>query len=189
MMDLPPEPPLPQEQVIEQRLVECGLDATGISVKYEDYLQSIEIVIAPNAGATADHFPCIRDASGNEIVRFEDGEAYTAYNEFVFELIRPDVLAMYESRLKEIGLWEEFPSRRSFDTLEQYAMALEEHAGVEPGSTLEVSEDTITFDPQLERIDHNDFIDRYADLFVVVSYASAKENLGLGFVGNGKVRE
>lgn len=115
MIDLPPPSP---ESVIEQRLVDCGLDAGGLTVKYEADLQSIEIVIKPNAGATSDHFPCIAEAAGHEVVRFEDGEAYVAYTNFTSELARPEMLAMLEAQLKETGLWEGFPKRQDFNTAE-----------------------------------------------------------------------
>lgn len=188
MIDMPPVPPPSQEQVIEQRLVECGLDTQGISVKYENYLQSIEIVIAPNAGAASEDFACIKEAAGYEIVTFQDGAMFAAYMDFASELARPDMLASYESRLKEAGLWEGFPERQGFASLAEYAVALEGHGGVEPGTVLRVSGDGILFDPP-RNADYSEFVERYSKLLLVVSYASMRDRLSLGFLGNENVAE
>lgn len=189
MIDMPPVPPPSQEQAIEQRLVECGLDAEGISVKYEDYLQSIEIVIAPRAGATSDKFACIKEAAGYETVRFEDGAMFAAYMDFASELARPEMLAIYEGRLKEAGLWEGFPDRQGLASLEAYAAALEVHAGFQPGTALRASGEGILFDPPRDVSDYADFVERYSKLLLVASYASIRDRLSFGFIGNEKVAE
>jgi hypothetical protein len=189
MIDMPPHLPQSPEQIIELRLVECGLDAKGISVRYQDYLQSIEIVIGPSAGATSDHFPCIKEAAGYEIVTFEDGETFAAYTDFTSELARPEMLAMYEERLKESGLWEGFPERRDSDSLEAFARALEEHAGLEPGMTLRVSGDDILFDPPRDSSSYVAFAEKFSGLIAVVAYASIRDRLSLGIIGNGRFAE
>lgn len=186
---MPQGPPPSPEYIIEQRLVECGLDAKGISVKYEDYLQSIEIVIAPSAGVTSEHFPCIKEAADYEIVTFEDGEMFAAYTDFASEMARPEMLAMYEGRLKEAGLWAGFPARQDFDSLEAFAVALEEHAGLEPGTTLRVSGDGIIFNPPRDFSDFVDFSERYSNLIAVVTFASIRDRLKFSFIGNDKIAE
>lgn len=189
MIDLPPDPTPKQEQVIEQRLLDCGLEPGGISVQYEDYLQGIEIVIAPSAGATSDQFACINDAAGYELVRFEDGAMFAAYTEFKSELARPEMLAMFEDRLKAAGLWEGFPDRNKFGSLEDYAKALEAHAGIEPGSALRVSGDGILFDPPNVSQDYTEFAEKYSNLLSAVGYASVRDRVNFGFIGNEKVAE
>ena len=188
-MDTPPDPPPSPEQVIEQRLVECGLDRSGLSVRYQDYLQSIEIVISPSAGATSEDFACIKQAAGSEIVTFEDGDTFAGYTSFQAELARPEMLAQYERRLREAGLWEGFPRREGFETLQEYAVALEEHSGVGPGSALHVSGDSIAFDPPRDYATYADFAERYSNLFTVVSYASIRDRIGFGFIGNEAIAE
>ena len=115
MIDMPAEPPPAHEQVIEQRLAQCGLDIGGVSVRFEDYLQSTEIVIRPTAGATVDHFECIKNAAGYEIVTFEDREMYQAYSDYTAELARPEMLESLKARLQEKGLLEALPERASFE--------------------------------------------------------------------------
>ena len=184
MIDMPPASPPSQEQVIEKRLIECGLNAKGVSVKYEGYLQSIEIVIRPNSGATADHFRCIKDAAGYEIVTFEDRDMYVAYNEYASVLARPQVLDGFKASLEEKGLLEGFPERRKFDNFNEYAKALETHGGLKPGTALRVSGDGIVFDPPLDDKNSADFMKCYSDLLAIVGYASALERFNFGFIGN-----
>ena len=178
-----------QEQVIEQRLFDCGLNLGGFTVKYEDYLQSIEIVITPKAEATSDNFRCIRDAVGYEIVTFQDSEMFAAYMDFASELARPEMMVMYEGRLKEAGLWEGFPDRKDFGSLEAYVEALEAHAGIKPGSALRVSGDSILFDPPNMHTNYADFAERYSNLISVVAYAATRDRVNFGFLGNESVAE
>lgn len=184
MIDVPPEPLPTQEQVIEQRLLECGLNPGGFTVKYEDYLQSIEIVIAPSAGATLNNFACINEAAGYEIVTFQDNAMFASYRDFASELARPEMMVMYEGRLKEAGLWVGFPDRENFGSLKEYAEALEVHAGIKPGSALRVSGDGILFDPPSASSNYSNFAGRYSKLLLVVAYASTKERVRFGFIGN-----
>ena len=187
MVDVPPEPSY--EQVIEHRLSDCGLDSSGVSVRYEDYLQSVEIRIAPSAGAKAEQFECIRQAAGYEIVTFEDPDMYAAYTDHVSEQLRPGMMASMERQLKESDLWENFPSLGDYESLEDFSVALEEHAGLEAHSTLKVADDGIQFDPPDEDGPPADFVERYSKLIAVVSYASMQEGLSFGFLGNERARD
>lgn len=186
-MDVPPEPSY--EQVIEHKLSDCGLDISGVSVRYEDYLQSVEIRIAPSAGAKAENFECIRQAAGYEIVTFEDRDMYVAYADYVSELLRPEMMASMEKKLKESDLWENFPSRGDYESLDAFLVALEEHAGLEAHSTLKVSGEGILFDPPRTDGPPIDFVERYSKLLAVVGYASVKEGLSFGFIGNERAED
>ena len=190
MVDIPPEPPFADEQVITQRLLECGLAASGFTVRYEDELQSIDVVITPLAGVTAEQFPCIHTAVFPEIVTFEDGAMYQEYMAYVGELFRPQMLADIEAALRERGLWEGFPERGAFPTFADYVRALEAHAGFAPGSIVRAEGDNrLVFDPPRPNQDFAEFSERYSDLVTVAMYAAAKEDLSFGFIGNEKIRE
>jgi hypothetical protein len=52
-MDALPEPPPQFEQVVIQKLSECGLRNGGFTVKYEGELQSFLVVVGKEAGASA----------------------------------------------------------------------------------------------------------------------------------------
>ena len=190
MIDTPPEPPPAQEQVIAQKLVACGLKAEGFTVRYEEELQSIEVVITLEAGATPNHFGCIHEAAFPEIVRFVDGTMYQDYMAYVAELFRPQVMADAEAELKKLSLWESFPRREEYADLADFARALEAHAGFAPGTILRAEADTqIAVDP----VDRNLLIqmdyERLGTLLVVLKFASARDGFSIGFIGNDKVRE
>jgi hypothetical protein len=180
MIDLPPE------QVIEHRLSECGLKLSGITVAYEQILQSIEVVIAPQAIATKNDFQCIFDAAGLEIVTFTDPDVAQQYSEFMSELFRPKMLEDAQKTLDKLGLLENFPVRASFDTDKHYAEALEVHCGLEKGEALKEEGNGVIFLPaDIGSTDYQAFSDKYSCLLTAATYAMAKgEWNGLGFVGN-----
>lgn len=184
---MPPEPSY--EQVIEHRLSNCGLNISGLSLRYEDYLQSVEIRIAPSAGAKAENFECIRQAAGYEIVTFKDPDMNVAYADYISEQHRPEMMASMEKKLKESDLWENFPSLCDYESLGAFLVALEEHAGLEAHSTLKVSGEGILFDPPHTDGPPIDFVERYSKLLAVVGYASVKEGLSFGFIGIERVRD
>jgi hypothetical protein len=183
-MTMPASPQAP-EHVIEQRLVECGLSRNSFTVKYEDYLQSIEIVITPGAGARKEHFSCIHQAVEHEIVTFSDGGMQKAYSDYVSELLRPQMLENATAELKKRGLLKDFPDRSSFASLELYAQALERHSGLAPRSTLRVSGEAIVFDPPGGQTNFKHFDKRYSKLLAVIMFACARGDFkSFGFIGN-----
>jgi hypothetical protein len=167
-------PPPADEQAIEQRLVVCGLSRDGFSVKYENYLQSIEIVIEPAAGAREDHFPCIRQAVQHGIVSFADTRMQRAYSNFEIELFRPQMLEIAKAELKKLRLLKNFPDPKSYANLELYAEALEQHSGLMPRSRLRVSGTEIVVEPPSVDSNFEDLRDRYSSLMAVLMFASAR---------------
>lgn len=190
MIDTPPEPPPAQEQVIAQKLVDCGLKADGFTVRYEGELESILIVITPAAQVKPEHFLCIREATGFEIVTFEDTEMFGAYMQVLDELARPQVLADAEKSLRESGLLENFPKRSDYAAFADYLRALEIHAGFAPGSVLKADGDQrVRVEPSSDEIFDEKSFERWAVLLTVLKYASARDGFPIGFVGNDKYRE
>lgn len=182
-------PPPAYEQVIEQRLIACGLRRDGFSVKYEDYLQSVEIVIKPAAGARKEHFPCIRQAVEYEIVSFADGSMQRAYSDFETGLLRPQMLESATAELRKRGLLTDFPDRKTYANFELYAEALEWHSGLAPRSSLRVSGKAIIFDPPRSHLNFRDFEKRYSSLMAVISFAAARGDADFAFTGNEAVAE
>lgn len=189
-MPISAEPPQAPEQVIEQRLIECGLSRDGFTVRYEDELQSIEIVITPDAGARTEHFSCIRQAVDHEIVTFRDATMQVAYSDYVSELLRPEMLESATAELERRGLLEGFPERENFPNLELYAQALERHGRVAPKTVLHVAGDTIVFDPPDSQASFQDFERKYSDLIAIIMFANARGDFkNFGFIGNEKAAE
>lgn len=190
MIDAPPEPPVAHEQMIERKLLDCGLKAGGFSVRYEDYLQGIEIVISPAAQSKPEHFVCIREAAGYEIVTFEDTEMFGAYMQALAELARPQVLADAETSLKERGLWENFPKRTDYAAFADYLRTLEIHSGFAPGTVLQADGgQEIRLEASSPELFSEVSYERWAVLLAVLKYASARDGFPIGFVGNDKFRE
>jgi hypothetical protein len=190
MIDTPTEPPPAQEHVIEQKLLECGLKVGGFSVKYEDYLQGIEVVITPEAGVTSDHFACIHEATFPDIVTFADGDMYRRYVAHLEEMFRPQVLADAEAELKKRGLWENFPTRDGYTTLADYARALEAHAGYAPGTMLRAEgSHRVAVDPTDRDLIAATNFERMAVLLAVLRFASARDGFTMAFIGNDKFHD
>lgn len=186
MIDVPPEPLPSQVQAIEQRLIKCGLRGSGFTVKYEDYLQSIEIVIAPEAGASADDFECIKKAAGYEIVTFTDTEMYRAFSDYEGELTRPYVLAESKAALESKGLLEGFPSRSEFANLDDYSIALEAHLGFEPRTALRADGSAIVLQPAPDG--RAAFSERQLNLMSAIAFAGARDDVQFYIVGNESFR-
>jgi hypothetical protein len=120
---------------------------------------------------------------------FEDPKMYSAYNAFADDLVRPQMVESFRKSLQERGLLKNFPERRNFASLQDYAKALEVHGGVPPGTALRVSGDGLIFDPPREKQSPADFAERWSDLLAITAYASALEHLSFGFIGNEAVSE
>ena len=184
MIDLPPE------QVIEQRLVECGLNPSGFTVMYEDYLQSIEIIIKSEAGATPEQFGCIHEAADFEIVTFADLQMYRDYNDYVMELFRPKMLEDARQSLEKIGKLKNFPERADFGSDKLFAEAIEVHCDVPTDSALKEFGDGFVFmPPQEDYLDFDSFTAKYSCLNTAISYVAANRELDVGLIGNEAIRE
>ena len=176
--------------MIERKLLGCGLKAGGFTVRYEDELQSIEVVIRPAAGAGSEQFPCIFEAVWPEIVTFEDSVTTGQYYAYVGDRLHDQIVADAQASLKERGLLNGFPERRNYTSFADYIRALEAHAGFAPGSVLQIDgEDrvTIVFPESIEPAEAS--YERIATLFAVLRFASTNGEIKLGFVGNEKIRE
>lgn len=182
---MPPEPPPAQVQVIQQKLVECGLKADGFTVKYEDELQSIEIVIGLQSSASIDKLDCIRAAAQFEIVTFNEGRLQAAYSDRVAKLMRPNLLEDARNRLKKSGLLEGFPERGNFASDKLFAEALEKHCGEKPGSFLVDSQWGLILQPPKAALFGSAEFDRMSCMINALMYVSAKgEDFKVGFIGN-----
>jgi hypothetical protein len=184
-MDLPPEPQIQSIEVIEQRLVDCGLNKKGFSIEYSELLQAREIVIGKNADASVGHFPCIHTALGLEFVTFEDAQMGEEYRNFSNELARPQILEYAKNGLAEVGLLEGFPERAKYKNDKRFAEAIEVHCGLDAGSVLKEVEGGLTLQPDDLELDSVTLSEKYRRLIAAVIYAQAKGDIqNFGFVGN-----
>jgi hypothetical protein len=184
MVDMPQVPPPPYEQVLTQKLLQCGLRSGGFTIRYEDILQSVEIVIAKEADASPEQFDCIRQAAGYEIVTFEDPEFQRAYQDRAFEELKPKMLADAQAELEKRGALAGFPKRSEFHSDKLFAEALERQCGMKPGSFFVQSQWGLIGQPKLGRQTKVEQ-DRMSCLMAAIMYVNAKgEDLKFGFIGN-----
>ena len=190
-MDLPPGYPPSSHQVIEQKLLDCGLKSGAFTVRYEDYLQSIEVVIGTDAGAALENFECIRAAVGHEIVTFQNDRLQLAYADQSYELVKPKMVAEATEGLRKRGLLDGFPQRSNFSSDKKFAEAIENHCGVEAGSFFVESELGLIAQPSVGdgRLSDSDW-DKMSCLMNALTYVSAKgDGFKVGFIGNEKLRD
>lgn len=189
-MDYQSASPAAQEQVIQDKLVQCGLASRGIRVAYSDDLQGYEIIITPEAGAKPELFPCIREVAERDIVRFTDPEMYHRYLGFVDELLRPLALKTAEEELAKLGRLKGFPSRTAFESDGLFAAALEVHCGLKPGTAIRPVGGSLAFEPPKEDLgDAKKFIKKYSCLLAALSFVGAKGEMKVGFIGNAAVAQ
>ena len=151
MIDMPQATPPAYEQTVTQELLQCGLRNGAFTVKYEDELQSVEIVIENEAGASAANLDCIREAAGHEIVTFKDHALQQAYQDRVYEALRPKMLADAKAELEKRGILDGFPERSKFSSDKLFAEALERQCGMKPGSFFVESQSGLIGQPKLGR--------------------------------------
>jgi hypothetical protein len=184
MIDMPPVSPPAHEQIITQKLLTCGLRNGGFTVRYENDLQSVEIVIGKKAGASAEHFDCITKAADNEIVTFKDANLHQAYQDRVFDTLRPKMLADARVELEKRGVLDGFPERSKFGSDKLFAEALERQCGMSAGSFFIESKGSLIGQPKLDgqsKADEN----AMACLMAALMYVTAKgESFKFGFIGN-----
>jgi hypothetical protein len=175
---------LEAEQVIQAKLAQCGLPVDGFSVRYENDLQSIEVFIPAGTDVKIEQFECIHCAAGSHIVTIEDPKCAAAFRDFQNEKLRPHLLAQVTKDAEAAGLLANFPVRRDFHSLRDFAEALEKHVGVTPGLALRAeSNRIIVLPPVWGGLDANDR--RFQPLITAVTYASfSDEGTQFGFIGN-----
>lgn len=184
MIDMPQVPPPAYEQMLTQKLLECGLRNGGFTVKYEEELQSVEIVIDKTARASAERFDRIKKAVDHQIVTFNDPDLQQAYQDRVFETLRPKMLADARAELEKRGVLNGFPERSKFGSDKLFAEALERQCGMLPGSFLVQSEWGLIGQPKLDGQSKADE-DRMSCLMAAIMYVSARgDGFKFGFIGN-----
>ncbi len=181
---LPPAPPA-YEQIIKQKLVECGLSPVSVTVSYQDDLQGYEIVIGPDAGASSNLFSCIQAGSANEIVTFTDPATQRQYLAFVAEQYRPMVLAQAKQELSRRGRLVGFPSRASFDSDKLFLEAVEQHCGLAKGSAIRQFGAGFAFQPPPDETgEFSAFSEKYGCLLAAIQFVTAQGELEIGLIGN-----
>ncbi|MEM6857821.1 MAG: hypothetical protein AAF559_08110 [Pseudomonadota bacterium] len=150
MIDAPPPGYTEYEQRVIDELAACGLDRSGIAVRYVDYLQEFEIVISVSANPDPRQFDCLEDTSVYLEIIFEDEALNTAYREPIEKRLKTSSELSAREILKERGLLEGLPTLQSAGSYEAYLPQLEKHCGFAAGSVLRLlGTDHIVYGPKL----------------------------------------
>jgi|TARA_R100000501_G_scaffold10060_4_gene19970 hypothetical protein len=184
MIDMPQIPPPAYEQGLTQELLQCGLQNGGFAVKYAEELQGVEVVIHKEAGASPEHFDCIRQAAGSKFVTFENPELQQAYVDQSSEALRPTVLADARAELEKHGVFDGFPERSELNSDKLFAEALERKCGIKPGSFFFQNQLGLIGQPEVSR-HSKDYGEQMSCLIAAITYADAKgDDFKFGFIGN-----
>lgn len=180
MIDVPPEPPALPSKPLAEALVDCGLDAQGFTIIYDDDLRAHVVKVLSRSGATQQNLQCVWDATWSEFVEFEDGRLQLAYEQLTHDHFAPLVKQSARENLDKHGLLEGLPNRSDFASLDDFAVAIEEHCGFAANQMLRVSGDTIMFESRQPATDllHSE---RFGCL---ISAMAASGETKLGFIGN-----
>lgn len=173
--------------MVTQKLVQCGLRASGFTVRYEPVLQSVEVVIGDDAGATEEHVECIRQAAGSDIVTIHDPVVRQAYDDRVAEVMRPVMLASARAELERHGALKDFPRRSAYLTDKGFAEALEQQCGLVPGFAFVEGHGGLIL--RADAIDSQSF-DKLTCVLAAAQYADAQgDRFSFGLIGNEQVAD
>mgnify|MGYP003344939362 CR=1 FL=1 len=139
---------------------------------------------AYSKGASVANIDCIREAAGYEIVTFKDQTLQQAYQNRVYEIMRPKMLVDAKAELARRGIFESFPERSRFASDKLFAEALERHCGMQPGSYFVESKWGLIAQPKAKRQSKAEEM-KISCLGAAIMYASARgDDFKFGFIGN-----
>jgi hypothetical protein len=124
------------------------------------------------------------EAVNFEMVSFKDPALQRGYEDRIFEVLRPQMLAGAQAELEKRGILAGFPERSKFDSDRLFAEALERHCGMIPGSFFIQSESGLIGQWQAGDVNQTDD-DKFSCLSAAMMYLAASgESFNLGFIGN-----
>ncbi|MEM9084836.1 MAG: hypothetical protein AAGB23_02815 [Pseudomonadota bacterium] len=151
MIDAPPPEHSSYEERLSEELAGCGLARSGIMVRYVEEHFYTEVDIRKSAGATIQHFECIRAVVQYDRPVFEEPELNEQWADFSYRIMSPEIEASARELLEKRGLVEGLPNIQNSGGYAGFLPALEEHCGLVAGSTLELlGSDTVTLKPSTD---------------------------------------
>ncbi|WP_447952478.1 hypothetical protein [Sphingopyxis chilensis] len=178
MIDAPPEIPVIQD------LVRCGLDSAGLSISFDDELQSSVVTVARKAGGDASKFTCIRSAVWGKVdLAFQDNKLASDYRSF--EAVVGLAEAQWQARhwLAERDMLKKLPDFADGTPPERIIWGIEQFCSIEPGEALALYSPTlITLRPDfLQPLGRPEF---ECLINVMMLIDLEKHGLEFGLIGN-----
>jgi hypothetical protein len=178
LSDLPSPPP-----VIEQ-LTRCGLNAGGLTIEFDDLLQTAVVTVKIGAGGRASMFPCVRHAIwGAAEITFENEKLGEAYRQFDQSVGAAEGQAMARAWLAEHGLLDRLPQFATGEGEASIREKIESFCSIPRGTALELASpgfltfrhDFMTLPPKPEF---------ECLLYTLMAVDLEKQGLSFGFIGN-----
>ena len=183
MSDLPPPSLHAQAEQLAGALVSCGLSKDGFVVTYVGDLQSYEIKISANAGATAENLQCVWQAAHLEFVEFEEPQLGAAFDKLTEDRYLDRYLDAPRKSLAVKGLLDGLPHRANFTSLADFLRALESHCGAPAETLLEVHSGFVTVQAGIcEQAEQSDKVSCLLSAMMLV--AAEDKSVKFGFIGN-----
>ena len=179
----------PPEIAIVQDLARCGLKPAGLSISFDELLQSTVVTIARKAGGSASDFKCIRSAAWGKVdLTFEDDKLGADYQSFSNAVGSTEVRWLARHWLAERGLLERVPTFPIGTPPEEIATAIEKLCSIEPGNALELSSSNlVTVRPSFLKIPIDPRIECLFNVMIAIDLE--EHGLNFGFIGNAKFAE
>ena len=125
------------EAALIAKLVACGLNPIGISIRYENDLQSEVVKLSRPAAVSEAHFECIYEAARGAFVEFDDQKIKSAYAAFEEKAAKSWMRKESISWLKAHGKYENVPVLFLGQDPRMWARAVEAFCGLREGEAIE----------------------------------------------------
>jgi len=178
VIDAPPEVPVIQD------LVRCGLDRSGLSISFDDLLQSHVVTVARKAGGKASQFTCVRSAVWGKVdISFDDEKLQSDYRSFEAAVGSAEVRWQARHWLAERGMLEKLPDFAVGTPTDKIMQDIEQFCSIEPGEALVLySSKLITLRPDFVKIPVRPEFECLMQTLMLVDFE--KHGLSFGLVGN-----
>ncbi len=171
------------ETALIAKLVACGLSPSGISVRYEDELQSDVVTISPAASVSAAHFECIHEAARGSLVEFGDQAIGSRYDEFAEHAAGIWMRGEAIKWLKAHGKYEGAPLLKAGMEPKVWAHAAERFCGLREGEAIEFRRpEFMTLKRSFLSFPVNPKVNCLMSLIWLSDFAAS--GVSFGFVGN-----
>lgn len=169
---------------IVQDLARCGLDPAGLTISFDELLQSTVVTVARKAGGNASGFTCIRSASWGKVeVTFEDDKLGAGYQSFSNAVGSTEARWLARHWLAERGLLERVPKFAIGTPPEEIATEIEKLCSIEPGKALELSSPNfVAVRPSFLKIPADQRIECLFNVMIAIDLE--EHGLNFGFIGN-----
>ena len=189
MIDLPPPS---YEQTIEA-VVKCDISHANIRIKYEDYLQSDEVVVSDLGTVTDDKLRCLRAAVHPfYILTIRNAEQQAAFYDLSQKDDRPRQLTEAREWARSRGMLDRVPTYDPERGVDEFSAALDVACGFKRGGALQPGGGSwVTVRPDVVSTNELTKSSKALECLMQMFAASNAPDKGIkfGFIGNEALAE